>query len=54
MPVGVETLDEFGNSGEGRREAVVVLVLSFRSSSALATAYGLSVTGTMLIDTILM
>ncbi len=34
--------------------AVVLLVLSFRSSGALATAYGLSVTGTMLIDTLLL
>ena len=34
--------------------AVVVLVLSFQSSGALATAYGLSVTGTMLIDTLLL
>jgi KUP system potassium uptake protein len=34
--------------------AVVVLTLSFQSSSALATAYGLSVTGTMLIDTLLL
>ena len=34
--------------------AVVILVLSFRSSGALATAYGLSVTGTMLIDTLLL
>ncbi len=34
--------------------AVVVLVLAFRSSGALATAYGLSVTGTMLIDTLLL
>ena len=34
--------------------AVVVLVLSFQSSCALATAYGLSVTGTMLIDTLLL
>jgi KUP system potassium uptake protein len=34
--------------------AVVVLVLSFRSATALATAYGLSVTGTMLIDTLLL
>lgn len=34
--------------------AVVMLVLSFRSSGALATAYGLSVTGTMLIDTLLL
>ena len=33
---------------------VVVLVLSFQSSGALATAYGLSVTGTMLIDTLLL
>ena len=34
--------------------AVVVLVLSFQSSGALATAYGLSVTGTMLIATLLL
>ena len=34
--------------------AVIVLVFSFRSSTALATAYGLSVTGTMLIDTLLL
>ena len=34
--------------------AVVILVLSFRSTAALATAYGLSVTGTMLIDTLLL
>ncbi len=34
--------------------AVVVLVLTFRSSTNLATAYGLSVTGTMLIDTLLL
>ena len=34
--------------------AVVVLALSFRSSTGLATAYGLSVTGTMLIDTLLL
>lgn len=34
--------------------AVIVLVLTFRSSTALATAYGLSVTGTMLIDTLLL
>ncbi|WP_235578523.1 potassium transporter Kup [Pseudoxanthomonas sp. Root65] len=34
--------------------AVIVLVLSFQSSGALATAYGLSVTGTMLIDTLLL
>ena len=34
--------------------AVIVLVLTFRSSSNLATAYGLSVTGTMLIDTLLL
>ena len=31
--------------------AVVILVLAFQSTTALATAYGLSVTGTMLIDT---
>ncbi len=34
--------------------AVTVLVLAFRSSTNLATAYGLSVTGTMLIDTLLL
>lgn len=34
--------------------AVILLVLSFQSSGALATAYGLSVTGTMLIDTLLL
>ena len=34
--------------------AVIVLVLVFRSSTNLATAYGLSVTGTMLIDTLLL
>ena len=34
--------------------AVIILVLVFRSSSNLATAYGLSVTGTMLIDTLLL
>ena len=34
--------------------AVIVLVLAFRTSSNLATAYGLSVTGTMLIDTLLL
>ncbi len=34
--------------------AVILLVLLFRSSGALATAYGLSVTGTMLIDTLLL
>ncbi len=34
--------------------AVVALTLSFQSSAALATAYGLSVTGTMLIDTMLL
>ena len=34
--------------------SVVILVLSFQSSGALATAYGLSVTGTMLIDTLLL
>ena len=35
-------------------EVVVLLVLSFRSSSNLATAYGISVSGTMLIDTLLL
>ncbi|MFZ5655612.1 MAG: potassium transporter Kup [Pseudomonadota bacterium] len=34
--------------------AVLVLTFSFRSSTNLATAYGLSVTGTMLIDTLLL
>jgi KUP system potassium uptake protein len=33
--------------------AVFVLVLSFQSSSALASAYGIAVTGTMIVDTIL-
>ncbi|MDH5822267.1 potassium transporter Kup [Luteimonas sp. RD2P54] len=33
---------------------VVALVLGFRSSSALATAYGISVSMTMLIDTVLL
>lgn len=33
--------------------AVFILVLSFESSSALASAYGLAVTGTMIADTIL-
>ena len=33
--------------------SVFVLVLSFRSSSALASAYGIAVTGTMIIDTVL-
>lgn len=33
--------------------AVFILVLSFRSSSALASAYGIAVTGTMIVDTIL-
>ncbi len=33
--------------------AVFVLVLSFQSSSALASAYGIAVTGTMIIDTVL-
>jgi KUP system potassium uptake protein len=34
--------------------AVIVLVLQFRSSSALAAAYGIAVSGTMLITTLLM
>ncbi|MEO8039388.1 MAG: potassium transporter Kup [Betaproteobacteria bacterium] len=34
--------------------AVLVLVFGFRSSSALASAYGIAVTGTMAIDTILL
>jgi KUP system potassium uptake protein len=33
--------------------SVFILVLSFQSSSALASAYGIAVTGTMIIDTIL-
>ena len=33
---------------------VIALVLGFRSSSALATAYGISVSATMLIDTLLL
>ena len=32
---------------------VFVVVLSFKSSSALASAYGIAVTGTMIIDTVL-
>ncbi|HEY4582373.1 MAG TPA: potassium transporter Kup [Lysobacter sp.] len=34
--------------------ATILLTLSFRSTTNLATAYGLSVTGTMLIDTLLL
>jgi len=34
--------------------AVIALVLSFRSSTALASAYGVSVSGTMLIDSLLL
>ncbi|BCT91717.1 putative potassium transport system protein kup [Lysobacter helvus] len=34
--------------------AVIALVLMFRSSTALASAYGVSVSGTMLIDTLLL
>src|SRR3546814_6519703 len=33
---------------------VILLVVSFGSSSNLATAYGISVSGTMLIDTLLL
>ncbi|WAR45029.1 potassium transporter Kup [Methylomonas rapida] len=33
--------------------AVLILVVSFRNSSALASAYGIAVTGTMIVDTIL-
>ena len=33
--------------------AVFVLVLSFKSSSNLASAYGIAVTGTMIVDTVL-
>ena len=32
---------------------VIILVLTFRSSSNLAAAYGIAVTGAMLIDTVL-
>ncbi|HWI24591.1 MAG TPA: potassium transporter Kup [Lysobacter sp.] len=34
--------------------AVITLVLAFRSSTALASAYGVSVSGTMFIDTLLL
>jgi KUP system potassium uptake protein len=34
--------------------AVLILVVGFRSSSALASAYGIAVTGTMVIDTVLL
>ena len=34
--------------------AVILLTIGFQSTAALATAYGLSVTGTMLIDTLLL
>jgi KUP system potassium uptake protein len=34
--------------------AVITLVLTFRTSTALASAYGVSVSGTMLIDTLLL
>lgn len=34
--------------------AVILLVLTFRSSTGLASAYGVSVSGTMLIDTLLL
>jgi KUP system potassium uptake protein len=34
--------------------SVVILTLAFRNTTNLATAYGLSVTGTMLIDTLLL
>lgn len=33
--------------------SVFILVLTFKSSSALASAYGIAVTGTMIVDTIL-
>jgi len=33
--------------------SVFILVLSFQSSSALASAYGIAVTGTMIVDTVL-
>ena len=33
--------------------AVFILVLSFQSSSALASSYGIVVTGTMIVDTLL-
>ncbi|HZF96990.1 MAG TPA: potassium transporter Kup [Pseudoxanthomonas sp.] len=38
----------------GMMAIVIALVLSFRSSSSLATAYGISVSATMLIDTLLL
>ncbi len=38
----------------GLMVAVIALVLVFRSSTALASAYGVSVSGTMLIDTLLL
>jgi KUP system potassium uptake protein len=38
----------------GLMVAVIALVLAFRSSTALAAAYGVSVSGTMLIDTLLL
>jgi len=38
----------------GMMVLVIGLVLAFRSSSALATAYGISVSATMLIDTLLL
>lgn len=33
--------------------SVLILVLSFKTSSALASAYGIAVTGTMIVDTLL-
>src|SRR3546814_16631156 len=33
---------------------VILLVLSFRDSSSLTSAYGIAVTGAMLIDTVLL
>src|SRR5690606_6909201 len=38
----------------GMMVVVIALVLAFGNSSALATAYGVSVSGTMLIDTLLL
>jgi KUP system potassium uptake protein len=38
----------------GLMVAVIALVLAFRSATALAAAYGVSVSGTMLIDTLLL
>src|SRR3546814_11356313 len=51
-----ETIGQIYITGINWMLAVLVigLVLAFGSSSALATAYGISVSGTMLIDTLLL